>query len=351
MGTVTGRAVIDGVVFNPSSPMTLPPPVDPKGRYLNGSTLTGSDFVNNQAVQRVTGKPSFYGPGKLTMTPMSSTKAGTIPAQTTGASVPYYIYRTAFGEVLVFKSLTIEGTNQGHIYGGLMLDHCNDSLVEDVLVTGIPGNAGSQPGETFGVNGWGGARNVYRRVEVDGRRASDLVVVGASGLTNNSATDSVWEDCYVHDHQYGMPTFWRCTGIETRNLRSHRNVRGINHEDDGGRIRHYSPDLRPTSTPSGMHLTFNNQLADNPDIEVWDCRWTQIDTRNYLAVLIGDSYAGIPNKQVTLPKFFKADGTPLIWADAGTAARVISGISYPAVAAKNMTEARANPQNYVVRHH
>jgi hypothetical protein len=331
---------------------------DPSQLQLSG-TMTLVDFPNNNALLLPSTKRGLAGPGVVTIKPMSSTKASTVPTAA-GTTNSLYLVRTAKGVAALFTGFTLQGTDQGHLYGGLMLDHTVGAQLTDVLVAGIPGNNGAPPGETFGVNDYGGNGTVFTRVEVDGRNLAG-VRVGASGLATNSASNVTWIDCYVHDHAYGMPTFWQTVNITTRNLRSINNARGINHERASGVIRHLSPVLHPDlSKPAAMHMSLNNDQADAADVEIHDPDCAGGEVNGAFCLQMNDFYGSIKNadgtsqpqlnKQKTLPKVFR-NGVLLPWADAGTDARTEGAITAPAVAAKNMAAAKADPTNWCIRYH
>jgi hypothetical protein len=78
-----------------------------------------------------------------------------------------------------------------------------------------------------------GALAVIRNVEVDCRNSGGTSV-GSSPVMFNRTGQTVVEDCYFHDANYGMPTFWECFGTHTWNrVRMERNGSGINFEDNG----------------------------------------------------------------------------------------------------------------------
>lgn len=274
--------------------------------------------------------------GTWTLAPMSSTKAALANALTAGQTNPYYLLRTPRTAGLTLANLTITGTPQGHDYGGLMIDHCDSATLTDSRITAIPGSSSSPPGETFGVNVYGGTSVTLTRVEIDGAG------VTASGIGVNSATAVELDDCYVHDCPHGMPTFWQTNGVTTRNLRSINNHLGVNHERVTGPVRHYGLELDVPAKTGQMHLTLNNDQADNPDVEIHLARWAggHYGATGPLCVMISDGYRGA-QKQTSLPRIYGPNGNLLQWADAGSAT----------VKAVNVAAALANPTGWAVRFH
>lgn len=136
----------------------------------------------------------------FSMVSNTSTKAGTIPAQSTGQTVPLYLIRAGGAggttPAFVMSGFTLDGTSQGHIYGGLYVYKLSGGSLTDVKVTGIPGNASSQPGETFSFNDYTGLNNVYTRCTVLGEN------VAASGFAGNQSTSLTYNNCYATGCHY-----------------------------------------------------------------------------------------------------------------------------------------------------
>lgn len=280
--------------------------------------------------------PASVSDAAFTIAAGSSTKAGMVNALPQGATNPLYLLRTARGvPALTLAGLTVMGTSQGHLYGGLMIDHCDGAQLADSLFRAIPGAGASPPTETFFVNVYGGDGVTLTRVEVDGAG------VGASGIGVNSATNVELDDCYVHDCPYGMPTFWQTAGITTRALRSVNNHLGVNHERCTGPIRHHELQCHVAAAAGQMHMTLNNDQADNADVEIHLSDWSggHYGANSPFCFAMGDRYRGVANQQVTVPRFFGLDGAPMQVADAGSP-------THPAV---NVAAAKADPRHWVVR--
>lgn len=258
----------------------------------------------------------------IEMVALTSTKARQVPTQASASTNPFYLLATTDGGGTkggAFSGFTVQGTNQNMLYNGIRFVNLSGHTVTDVRIKGCPGDANVNPGETFGVNDFSCNGGVYTRVEVDGRDLTGAAV-GASGMATNSSSNVTYVDCYVHDHKWGMPTFWQTVNITTHNLRSINNRRGINHERASGVIRHYGPILQgvPALGPtgdSGLHISFNNDQVDAPDIEVHDPVWSggRVEAGGCLAIGINNNYRG-NQKQTTIPRFYQG-GTRMLVAD------------------------------------
>jgi hypothetical protein len=346
-------ATADGLSFQDYT-VTLP----------DGQVVSAHDFAANGGTigKMLTG--SVVGPGRsflsYTMDANSSTKAAAANALKAPQTNPYYFLRTNKAITnLQLSDFSVIGTPQGHWYGGLMVDHCDGARLSRLLFRGIPGGGWSPPPETFGVNGFGGANCVYDDIEVDGAG------VTASGIGMNDAVNITWINCFIHDCPYGMPTFWQTNGLTTHDLRSYNNHIGVNHERVSGPVRHYGLALEVPGVYGQMHLTFNNDQADNPDAEFHFDHWTGGSYGNGgpLCVMIGDAYQKVDvrdsngnlisrtykQKQKTLPKMWAADGTLMRWADAGSAGDPTWGL--PATPSSNVAAAKADPTHWAVRFH
>jgi hypothetical protein len=149
--------------------------------------------------------------GGFAIAPGTSTKAAMVNALVSPQTNPLYVLRTAKAIAgLRLSGFTVLGTAQGHLYGGMLVDHCDNAQLSDLLVRGIPGGGASPPKETFGIDIWGGNLVVLSRIEVDGQGLT------ASGIGINNATNITINDANVHDCPYGMPTFWQTVGVTTR---------------------------------------------------------------------------------------------------------------------------------------
>jgi len=98
-----------------------------------------------------------------------------------------------------FSNFYLQGTNLGHDYNGLRMERCTNSLIENVLVTGIKGSNKVPPGETGSVQMQRCSYVTLNGVELDGRR--DGIRVSSSLLMPNSSDHITVNKCYFH-HTY-----------------------------------------------------------------------------------------------------------------------------------------------------
>ena len=179
----------------------------------------------------------------IQMNQMTSSKAGTIPTAS-GTTNQYDLVRLDGTQKL--SDFTIQGTNQGHLYNGLLLYYSSGSMLSNLKIAAIPGNNHFPPGETFSINDFHGNNNVYNNVEVDGAG------VGASGFGLNSSSGGTWNNSYSHNNKYSIGwAFWQHTnGATINNSNSSNNHSGVNFE-------------RATGTYYLNNMTFGgNQDAD-----------------------------------------------------------------------------------------
>lgn len=136
----------------------------------------------------------------------TSTHAADVPT-TFPATNQLSVLRVA-GARTVLRGFTIRGTEQGHLYNGLRVGQVRGLRADDITVTGIPGNAASPPGETFGINDFRTVDSQWSHVVVDGAD------VGASGFGVNSSTGTTICDAVSMHNKYGMGfAFWQSSGI------------------------------------------------------------------------------------------------------------------------------------------
>lgn len=266
------------------------------------------------------------------MRSMSSTKAARVPPQSREpAANPLYFLRTApHLRGLHFEGFTLEMSDQGHMYQGIMVDHAVAPTMVDVKTKGGYGDWNVPPGETYHVNFWGCTDAHVIRVEGDGRDAAG-VRQSASPMGINSCRRTTLDDCYFHHTRTSMLEFWQSDTITTNNLRGEYCGTGsggfsahqINHERCTGPIRHNSPVLiadrwhGPVRANTGLHMSLQNDLVDNPDVIVRDATWDDPGlpfTGAPFTVMIGQSYSngpGLRQQQRTPPKLVDLRGNPV----------------------------------------
>lgn len=285
--------------------------------------------------------PNFLGFGgngrnrtRLRMKQKSSTKASQVPAQSAGGTNQLNLMRVGegFRQTTMF-GMTIDGTDQGHLYNGLSVYKATNAVWEDLLLRGVnPGDWSSPPGETFGVNSFRTVGFTMRNVEIDGRRA-DGTRVGGSPYGGNCSDGDYLEDCYFHDSEVSSVT-WSFAGsptnpdspsrnVKTLRLKVERNANhkmasgkrftGFNHENVQGTVLHEYPTiiLDPTANSEWLtsHMTFVNVLSDNPNITIKEPTWEGGSPLNRGCFVINSPKAFMSgqyqSKQVTAPKVIK----------------------------------------------
>jgi hypothetical protein len=124
--------------------------------------------------------------------------------------------------------------NAAALFNGIRIARCDDLLIEDVRVVGVPGTGNLPPFETFGIDLLACARPVLRRVAVDGQAR------GGAGIGLNSSNDALLESCKsTHNanshgfacYQSDRITFVDCISSDNGTGSSNRAGAGFNHED------------------------------------------------------------------------------------------------------------------------
>lgn len=206
----------------------------------------------------------------------TSTRAAEIPAQSTGQTNNLSVFRIGGGGSIVrspiVSGFTVQGTPQGHLYNGPIMYYCTNAQVTDVKVTGIPGNASMQPGETFGINDYRSTGNVYTRVEIDGQG------VGASGFGGNLGSNLTVVDSSSHHNPYSAG--WTCntySNITYRNVSATDNGKmGFNFERVGGTVlmdrctmlRNQTVHINIASDTLSATYTITDPVFDGPKLNV-----------------------------------------------------------------------------------
>lgn len=276
---------------------------------------------------------------RLTLRRMSSTKAATVPPQSTKGSNPLTVARfgpnnSSSGIVTKLYGLTLAGSDQPdafghpHNYSGLVNYWGRRAEWATLRLIGLGrGDWNSPPGETFQLNNYNDAGTTLRGIEVDGRDAASGEWVGG-GIGFNGSQDLLVEDCSFHDSLVSGLTFGtagsvqtgrQCRNITTRRVKVAHNARhstapgqgftGINHEGVEDSVRHEQPDIwmdRQDVDPY-HHFFFASAQTDTADIAIIDPVWhgeaggSPGWARGCLVICVPDNYAGAPNKQASLP--------------------------------------------------
>ena len=302
----------------------------PAGVFEVSNFLNGSEAI--VVPSRVKG---IVGEGRNTILRVranSSSYGWTVPQQGSGQTNQLYVLRMTDGNNQILSNLWVQGTEQGHLYNGIMVGRSGPGTkVENVLITGIPGNNGAPPGETFGLNWWRGSDSVTRNVEIDGYRwtgnsfASRVrgPKVGASPIGYNNHDNARLYDVYTHDSDYGMPTFWLSNNATTWNLQSVRNAIGINHEESFG-IVHHQPVMYGSKTRRHVNFMSNRSDGTLTIIGATNDEWISpsqsgpVGKGKKMLVLTPTNYTGPnTNRIFTAPRVVFDDGRtshPYLWA-------------------------------------
>ena len=325
MTLVTGAVTVDGQLLSPTASFTtagvpftsLPskgdigstasavtPPntvIFPAGTFEMvdfQSTLLGALFFAN-----VTG---LIGAGVdktvFQMRPKSSTKSSSVPTAPFSTNQLNLIRIDA---AKVVSGFTLLGTDQGHLYGGIMFFHESGAVISDVKVVGIAGSYSAPPGETFGVNDLHGVGNTWERLEVDGKS------VGAAGFGFNSSVGGNLLDCYFHDNPFshGATNYMGTGSFVYRNTRSNRNWTGFNFEQVVSNIVIDRCDVSGNKAVANLggpcHMVIDSNLGSSK-VTISD----PIFDGAQFTVCIHRTYAGSPNKQLASDITLTVAGVP-----------------------------------------
>lgn len=162
--------------------------------------------------------------------PYSSTKASLVPTPAQGGINPLSVLRFD-AKAVNLSGFTINATEQGHAYNGLILYETTAAKVTNVKIKGFIGLNGAPPGETFSLNNYRANDTTLSGVELDGTDANG-VKVAASLMGNNYVSNLTVNDSYLHDAQFGAGiTEYECTGAFNYNrVKTHNNNAGFNFE-------------------------------------------------------------------------------------------------------------------------
>ena len=253
-----------------------------------------------------------------------------------------------------FAGLSLIGnqTRDDTVYHtGVMVAKCTGRpVLEHLYLRGFsPGYASYPPGETFGLNIYRSNNTVLRDSETDGRDQAGHRTCASPWGWNTVVNDDPnlvhVARCYAHHGRCSMLTFWETTNITTQDYYSFSWASGtgnqggaaINHEQSGGKIRHYRPRLFQNSTRSAGPVpvppaayghpaddatkqnntsacTFSMQsgLTDvGKDMEWWYPQWDNTVGNSGILCMAGyDGYAQ-GNALINPPKVFlrKADNS------------------------------------------
>ena len=148
--------------------------------------------------------------------------------------------------------VTIQGTSQGHLYNGLRFESVANLTLSNSVISDIPGDSSSNPGETFAVNlNHASGTATISKVTINGGGVS------AAGLAANSCSATLnINDFYASNLKYSAGiALWQQTGtVNIHNYSSQNNPRALGAERLGTTVNLYDPDW---STPAiGHDITY-----------------------------------------------------------------------------------------------
>jgi hypothetical protein len=193
------------------------------------------------------------------MTRGTSTKGGLVPGNGNNQGGlanpvnPLYLLRG----VSDLQDVTVQGTEQGHLYNGLYMTGPN-LVIKHVEVDDIPGNSNANPGETFaiGVNRATGTANV-----------DDLTINGGTGALassaglaiNNSTANWNINDLTTRNLRYSAGiALWQVRGtFNVRNYVQSGGARSLGAERMAGTVNLYDPKWSAGSTGHDITYTWD----------------------------------------------------------------------------------------------
>jgi hypothetical protein len=223
--------------------------------YFPEGIYGASNFdSNNVAIFPTANVRGILGAGSaktiFELVPRSSTRAALVPAQSTAPTGTNQLYVMRVGgygpnskgvEANVpvhLADFAIRGTDQGHLYNGLMLHYADNSLLQRMKITGIPGDNNANPGETFGIGVYRSNNVTVDGTEIDGRNAFGARD-GSSLIGLNMVDGFTLKNSYLHDTKFGASvTAFHSTGnLVYENSRfEDNNVVGLNFEGNNANI-------------------------------------------------------------------------------------------------------------------
>jgi PKD repeat protein len=220
--------------------VSLPPSTSQFTDFGYGSGNSSQGLKIPSTLKGIRGAGSKY--SILQMAPRSSTKGGTVPSSGTNQLQYLYLVNPASG--FLVDGVTMLGTEQGHLYNGFFIQGAKNLTVSNCSFVHVPGNGGSPPGETFGINLYAQEDTTatvnFTNVTVDGQK------VGAAGLGTNR-TRGIINLTNVIAKNMGYSAgiaLWEVASTSTINIRNSvmtGNHRNLGLEAHGGTVNVYDP--------------------------------------------------------------------------------------------------------------
>ena len=247
---------------------------------LDGTIYSFSNFASQQSgsVVRAARGLSGINPSStvLQVAPNSSTIGGQIPPQSSApATNQFYILRmTGVGPTL--NCLTIKGTSQGHLYNGVMYQRNSDPTLSNTVVSGIPGDASTPPGETFMVNFFGntGTATITNNT-IDGNN----VAAAGLGMNSSSATFNITNLSTTNMKYSAGIALWNQTGtVNIHNWTSTNSARELGAEHLAATVNLYDPNW---DNPTNGHDITLTPYPGNPDGRI-NIYLTKVPSRKFV---------------------------------------------------------------------
>lgn len=241
--TGTGYGTLTGGTFSArvnsagsSATVALPAGTYTFSDFADGTGAGGFWYGAQLTVTALRGAGSRY--TTVQMVPNTSTRASSVPAQSTGQSNQLqYVAMSAAGAKV--DGVKIQGTSQGHLYNGLRFESVASPTLSNTTVAGIPGDAGSPPGETFAVNFQACTGTVtVTNVTVDGQNLG----AAAIGSNNSAATYNITNYLAINNKYSAGWASWEHKGVMNFHGFVVRNsARAFNAERLAGTVNFYDP--------------------------------------------------------------------------------------------------------------
>lgn len=230
------------------------------------------------------------------MKPMTSTKtAPTTPWSTNQNYLMHFggLSASAIAAGIEVAGFTLQGTDQGHLYGGIRVGYSTGAKVHDLLITAIPGSSYSPPGETFSLSGWHANGWRVTNVKIDGRDAAGKPIA-ASLFATNSQDDVVFENIVGNYTNVAIGlTLWDSSNVTVRGADLRFNRCAVNCEQaHPGLMQFIDCDMRGQTEPNNPHMTVSGNkgstkyVVTDPVVDKWPLR-----------VGVRPTYDGVPSTQ------------------------------------------------------
>lgn len=267
---------------------------------LEGTTQPFANFDQGGNVYGLySGAIIGYTNGTLQMTAGSSTHASAVNAQTTG-TVQETLIRLGRGTskaTTPYFSATLNGTNQGHIYNGLVVYYCTNAIIENATFNGIPGTGSAPPYETTPLNNYLSNGTIARNVVVDGTNIG--AGTAATGMLNSNCNGVLIQNSVFQDMGAGHGwAAYQTNNVTIEGSTFQNNLKaGINFEKCTGTLT-----MRNCTFHANEHDLIVDTDGTSAIVNIYDPVWDGMNSGVKFKVLIHTTYnypppAVSPNKQ------------------------------------------------------